>query len=457
MNNNDKAIEKENRQTDGQKPWRACPGKCTHHQIAQREALLQAKSSLIDNMIHHIRTLSNAVIGFSDLLLIESLKGDLSDYVQEINHAGHDLSLLANEVLDWTQLLAGSLKVTKIKFRLSDIITEIEKMLSWAAGEKGIEYEIVTDPDMPAYIFSDEDRLLKCLVNLTAGAIKHTSQGCIQLQVQMEQHNGDPTIRFDVIDTGEGIGPDTFKTIFEPTAYRIEMDEELLSQFNSSLTVTTGLPLTKQLCELLDGTIEAKSRVGEGSTFSIRIPAGLNPDKTPKLGPLGRDGEAAEQDSRQPADVSQPTILLVEDQQSNRIVISLMLEALGARVDTAKDGQEALVKVEDNAYDLILMDIKMPKMDGYETTQQLREKGVGLPIVALSAKVFNEKEHHQILTIFDGFLTKPVDSRKLSGTLNKFVNGFSDKTEWVPDTLGPGSTPREAVAIEYGKPDAINR
>ena len=149
------------------------------------------------------------------------------------------------------------------------------------------------------------------------------------------------------------------------------------------------------------------------------------------------------QDDWQPMEASSGTVLLAEDQQSNRTVISLMLEALGVGVETAADGEEALRKIEHNSYSLILMDLKMPKMDGYEATRRLREQDVEIPIVALSAKVLNGDEHHQIAAMFDGFLTKPVDSRKLSEMLQGFMKGFV-----VPDP-SEQSAGQNTVALEY--------
>jgi CheY-like chemotaxis protein len=142
----------------------------------------------------------------------------------------------------------------------------------------------------------------------------------------------------------------------------------------------------------------------------------------------------------QQTDTPNGTVLLVEDQQANRTVISLMLEALGVEVETAIDGEQALNKIEHNSYALILMDLKMPKMDGYQATQRLREKEIKIPVIALSAKVLNSDEHHQITDLFDGFLTKPVDSRKLSEMLQKFVK----------QSVKNGSSEQDAVVLEYG-------
>ena len=427
MENANKTVNNENQQAGCPNTGKACPGVCTHEEISQSEALLDAKNSLIDNMIYHIRTLSNAVIGFSDLLSDEPLEEDAHSYVREIHNAGLGLSVLVNEMLDWTQLLTGRLKINKTKFPVSDILNEIQKLLSWALNTKGLNYEIVTDPDMPAYLNTDQDRLLKCLVNLTASAIKHTPEGTVRIHVKAEDLNGELFARFDIIDTGKGIAPEKLESIFESTVFRIEMDEEILSQLQEGLTVTTGLPLTKQLCQLLGGSLEVQSQLNEGSTFSLRIPVGVVPGCEPKLGSLAWQEESPQQDETdpepsdpEPSNTGPKNILLVEDQQSNRTVITLMLQSLGVQVDAAENGSKALDCCEDNVYDLILMDLKMPNMDGFETTRQLRHKGVTTPIVALSATVMNEQDHYHISKMFDSFLTKPVSSEKLAMTLKQF-------------------------------------
>jgi CheY-like chemotaxis protein len=338
-------------------------------------------------------------------------------------------------------LLSGNLKISKTKFLLSDILNEIQKILSWAASEKGLDYQIVTDPDLPAYLNSDQDRLLKCLVNLTASAIKHTPQGSVRLHVEKEIRDGQLFIRFDVIDTGVGIAPEKLNTIFEDSVYRIEMDEKILAQLEHGLTVTTGLPLTQQLCQLLGGTLKVQSQLNEGSTFSMCVLAGVDPDCKPKLGIIDWQQEALQNTSGEmpAAGPLQGGVLLVEDQHSNRTVITLMLEALGVQVETAEDGLTAIQLCEKTVYDLILMDLKMPNMDGYETTRQLRQNGVSTPIVALSATVLNEQEHHRISKIFDDFLTKPVNNQKLGWALEKFLTNLTGSNEMSASLSHEGS------------------
>ena len=403
------------------------------NQIADREARMQIKSRLMDNMAHQIRTLSNAVIGFSELLLSEDITQDQIEYVREINNSGYGLSSLVSEVLDWTQVLSGNLVAHKNPCELSGIIERIEEILSVAAKEKGLDHQIVTDPMLPACILSDDERLLRCLLNVVANAIGYTSQGSVRIHVLLEEDVLGPVVRFDIVDSGVGIDEETAAHIFEPHDYQIESDQGLKAHFDMGLKVTAGLPLTKQLIKYLGGTIEVQSRVGVGSTFSLRIPVGMNSDtQIPENQSVQNDWQST--------DTATGTILLVEDQQSNRTVISLMLEALGVNVETAVDGEEALRKVENNSYSLILMDLKMPKMDGYEATRCLREKDIDIPIVALSAKVLNGDDHRQITDLFDGFLTKPVDSRKLAEMIQKFIKGFTEN----------GSSQPDAVALEYG-------
>ena len=437
-------MKKEQTQLDKDRPVGSTSHSELLDQIADREAQIHIKSRLMDNMAYQIRTLSNAVIGFSDLLLTEDLTQNQIEYVQEINHAGYGLSALVSEVLDWTQVLSGKLLVQKNRCALPEIIHQLKQVLSVATKEKGLDYQIVTDPMLPERILSDDKRLLRCLLNLIANAVRYTSEGSVRVNVLLEEGVSGPMVRFDVIDSGVGIDKEKAAHLFEVQDYRIDSDQGLLTLLDMGLKVTAGLPLTKQLSELLGGTIEVQSQANVGSTFSLRIPVGTDPATQPKPKTAQISEGQTRRDDWQPTEISTKTLLLVEDQQSNRTVISLMLEALGVEVETAADGEEALEKVRDNSYALILQDLKMPKMDGYGATRHLREQDIGIPIVALSATVLNGNEHHQIASLFDGFLTKPVDSRKLSEMLQKFITGFT-----APDRKNRSSK-QDMVALEQG-------
>ena len=284
--------------------------------IRQKEASIQAKGRLIDNMAYQIRTLSNAVIGFSDLLLSERLSAELMEYVQEINQAGNGLSALVNEVLDWARLESGRLRVNHTKCELANILRNIEKMLSASAAEKGLEYEIQVDPDLPAQIISDEERLLKCLVNLTINAFQYTEKGYVRICILSEQRDGKPYIRFDIVDSGVGMTAEQIEHLFEPAMRTEDVNSEVLTMLDMGITVTAGLPLTKQLIELLGGMLAVTSEPNVGSTFTMYLPTGLGNDEVGKLGDW--TAPAARTEPEPEVNTDTPCVLLVEDQQSNR-------------------------------------------------------------------------------------------------------------------------------------------
>ncbi len=419
-----------------------------HALIRQKEAAVQAKSRLIDNMAYQIRTLSNAVIGFSDLLLIEDLNEELTEYVNEIHQAGNGLSALVNEVLDWARLESGRLKISRTKCDLSRIIHDMEKVAATAAADRTVDYAIEVDPDLPSHILSDGERLLKCMINLIANAFKYSPDGIVCICVLPRQYQDSPCVQIDVVDSGVGISPEKLQHLFEPAQVEEDVSEEVLTMLDMGFTVTAGLPLTKQLIEVLGGTLEVSSRLNEGSTFSVILPVGLSDEETVKIESYQPQIQTQTLPEQEP-EPTVPSILLVEDQPSNRTVISLMLETLGVEVQVAEDGLEGVEKASgEDTYDLILMDLKMPRMNGYEATEQIRANGIETPIVALSAKVLNENENHQIAAMFDDFLTKPVDSQKLLTTVKKFIATFQRDDQAASETAEADEV--EVLTFEYG-------
>lgn len=376
------------------------------------ELQIRAKSELIDSMIYQIRTLSNAVIGFSDLLITEPLSDDQCEYVREIHDAGQSLSVLAGDVLDWTQLLSGKCRFTHTKCVLQDIIEDLKSRLSAATLEKGLGYDITIDPRLPAYILCDETQLLKSLTSLVANAVEHTDNGSVRIHVRLDVTSEGASVCFDIADDGVGISPEKIKHLFDITDRSLRINENALSSMCGGLTVRTRLPLIKLVCNLLGGSIEASSELNVGSVFSIRMPTGVEIHSIPKLETFIKKGTEKEDSAPSPRTCT-GQILLVEDQPSNRAVISLMLESLGLKTDTAEDGQIAVVKAKGD-YDLIIIDLKMPNMDGFEATERLREQGCTIPIVAMSAKVLDEAEHNRIVSMFDGFLVKPVSRSQIA-------------------------------------------
>lgn len=391
--------------------------------ISEKEGVLRAKSRLIDNMAYQIRTLSNAVIGFSDLLMIEPLSPDLMEYAKEINQAGNGLSSLVNEVLDWARLESGRMQITLAKCGMNELVSDIEKTVASIASAKGLKYSVMTG-ELPPSILSDADRLNKCITNLALNVVKTMSGGTLKVQVSSEPRSTGPCVRFSVTDESTQLAPETIAHLFEP-AQEEDASTEILSMLNMGLTVSAGLPLTRQLAEALGGTIEVVSTPQSGTTFCLTIPAGCIEPEAPQPEKVVCEDKPAFREQKRDMEQSNSTlVLLVEDQPSNRTVISLMLESLGVQVDTAEDGVSGVEAASQKEYGLILMDLKMPRMDGYEAARVIRQKNGKTPIIALSAKVLNEGENKQIASLFDGFLSKPIDSQKLGETLHQYMPGL---------------------------------
>lgn len=386
-------------------------------QLNRRQAAaIRAKGRMIDNMAYQIRTLSNAIIGFSDLLLTENLEDCQRDFAEEIHQAGKGLSELVNEALDWARLESGRLQIVRKETELSQILDQLDKTFRSAATEKGLAFDIIADPHLPDTFFTDQERLFKCLINLAANAIQYTDTGFVRVSVRRENRNASDWVRFEIADSGCGIAPEKLAMLFEPAKDEQDAGDQMVSAIFRRLFATIGLPLTWQLAELLGGTIEVHSEVGKGSTFSLLMPVAVDAGS-----PAPAADEPTPTTAKTPEEGQDGPILLVEDQESNRIVVQLMLQSMGYAVETAVDGQEAVEKVLSRPYRLIFMDLKMPRMDGYQATRYLRDKHIQLPIVALTAMDIDTHERGRINELFDAYLTKPIDSEQLRSAVEQYT------------------------------------
>jgi len=382
----------------------------------QVEAAAQFKGRFIADMTFQIRTLSNAIIGFSDLLRYEELTDSQREYVNEIYNAGQGVVSIVGDVLELSKIESGQLNVDIVDCSLSGLFDKIDSLVRPCANEKGLEFEIFQCTDLPANIRTDPERLRQCLINLTSNASKFTEAGYVLLKLSLEDSDGKALVRFDVVDSGLGIPIDKQKIIFEPF---VQIRDASGSAFTSS---GLGLTITSHLAKLLGGRVSVTSKPEEGSGFSLIVPAGVDIESEPLLerreALVSVPEESGGLDSRQCAG----HVLLVEDQPSNRTVMTLLLEAMGMRVSVAEDGIQAVQKALAEPFDLILMDIKMPKMNGYEAQKTLREEGLETPIIALSATSPSDDDaESHMLTDFDCFLVKPVDSKKLYDAVSKYL------------------------------------
>ena len=390
------------------------------------DRIIEEKSRLIDSLAYQIRTLSNAIIGFSDLLMSENLDETQQEYISEIRQAGRGLSCLMDDVLDLARIQAGKLKPVIAECGLADFLKKLETPVMRAAQQKDLDFRIETSAGLPARIRTDFERLLKCVLNLAGNAVKYTFAGSVTVRISMDSSKIPGAIRFDVVDTGIGISSDELEKVFEPSRQFEKTSSGMLSSLNLGLRICGGLTMTRQIIELLGGWMEVVSEPGVGSTFSIVVPSGVEGETKP-----GFSYQSAAQDETSASVKRQCLghILLVEDEESNRTVLTLMLEGLGLRVTTAVDGQDAVETAMRESFDLILMDIHLPRLNGCEALKQLQANGLAIPVIALSAGVTDDTEQAELESLFHHFLSKPVDSSQLTEVLERYLPTVSQPVE----------------------------
>lgn len=397
--------------------------------LMAQEALAadHAKSEFLANMSHEIRTPMNAIIGFSDLLADEELSDEHRKYINIVRESSENLLQLINDILDFSKVEAGKLDTKIADCSLGQLLAGVESLMRPAAMKKGLAFKVAQSGPLPARIRTDPVRLRQCLINLVTNAIKFTEKGHVYVNVSLQElgeqtlfykakNTGTkPYIRFDIGDTGIGIAADKQDLIFDPF-------------FQADTTTTRkaggtglGLAITKQLIELLGGRISLTSKPGAGSVFSLTIPAGVDV----KSQPLLDENDFAKELNTKPVTAPQPRfsgrVLVAEDNPSNQMLINLLLQQLGLEVSLAKDGKEALAKALEQPFDLIFMDIQMPKMNGYEAAKVLRKKAVTTPIVALTAHAMKGDDKKCTAAGCNDYLPKPIGHNELLKIITKYL------------------------------------
>ena len=370
----------------------------------------RAKSDFLANMSHELRTPMNAIMGFSQVLSEDDLKQEHRSYINMIANNSQNLLELINDILDYSKIESGKMEVEICDCRIGNMMTDIESMLRPNAMQKKIRFEVLQCDPIPEIIGTDPLRLRQCLINLIGNAIKFTETGHVYVNITAEYHDGDTHIRFDVEDTGIGIPEEKLPLIFESFT---QADSATTRKYGGT---GLGLAITQQLVGLLGGSISVVSTEGQGSVFTIDIPAGVPwPDEnTPvwnKYLPVDEINEIHE--TEKGTVMYSGKVLVAEDNPSNQKLIAILLQRMGLEVTLADDGIEAIKQCDSESFDVILMDMQMPNLNGYDATRQLRSQGVKTPIIAVTANAMTGDEQKCMDVGCDGYLPKPIDRNKL--------------------------------------------
>ncbi|MGD0953262.1 MAG: PAS domain S-box protein [Methanotrichaceae archaeon] len=375
------------------------------------EESVKAKAAFLANMSHELRTPMNAVIGFSSLLLDDNLTKDQREYIEGIRKGGEALLAIINDILDFSRAEKDKIELEHQPFSLKHLIDESLDMVATQAGKKGLNLSQTINYGTPDTIIGDHGRLRQILVNLLTNSVKFTDKGDVSVSVSSKAVEGyRHQIIFKIKDTGIGIPQDKMNEIFKPFV----QVERTLSRKRDG--VGLGLAITKNLVELMGGTIRAESIPGQGATFHFTIQAETIPGKQLDFG--RRDSGIA---SESFPGLKPMRILVAEDNPSNQRVLVEMLKRLGYRADAVADGREVVQALERQDYDLVLMDIKMPEMDGITATQVIRKLRIenGPKIVAITAFALEGDREKCLEAGMDDYIAKPVQIRELAEVLKK--------------------------------------
>jgi signal transduction histidine kinase/DNA-binding NarL/FixJ family response regulator len=394
------------------------------------EAASRAKSDFLANMSHEIRTPLTAILGFAENLTDVALaEVERANAVATIRHNGDHLLQIVGDILDISRIEAGQLQVERLECQVAQVVAEVESLMRARARGKGLDFNIEYAGPLPATVQSDPTRLRQILINLVGNAIKFTDRGSVRLRIGLADNrtaasaDGQAHLRFEVIDTGIGMTPEQIAKVFKPFT---QADETMARRFGGT---GLGLAISQRLAEMLGGTVTAESRPGEGSTFTATIATGplagvplVRPDgpwvPAEPPGPPNRNAEVK---------LTACRILLAEDGPDNQRLISFVLKKAGAEVVTVENGALAVDRAlaargEDRLFDVILMDMQMPVMDGYTATQLLRSQGYTYPIIALTAHAMQGDRDKCLAAGCDDYATKPIDRQILVETVNHHVN-----------------------------------
>ena len=388
----------------------------------------EAKSRFLADMSHEIRTPINAIIGMNEMIIRETDNKDILGYSQNIKQSGHNLLQLINGILDFSKIEDGKMEIVPVRYSVSSQIAYLINSISDRANSKKLEFNVSVDRNIPSELYGDDTRINQVIINLLTNAVKYTKKGSVDFTVkELERKDGNIKLYFEVKDTGIGIKETDMEKLFESF-------ERLDVVKNRNIEGTgLGMTITVKLLELMDSELKVESVYGEGSTFSFDLWQKIENEE-----PIGdyreainkpQETEAYKESFRAP----DARVLVVDDTKMNLLVVENLLKKTGIKIDTALNGPDSVELAKNNAYDVILMDQRMPGMDGTEAMNEIKnldnKLNVNTPVICLTADVVRGAKERYLQMGFNDYLTKPIDSAKLEKMLIDYLP--ADKTEIV--------------------------
>ncbi len=382
----------------------------------EAELATRAKSDFLANMSHEIRTPMNAIIGFSHLGLEENSPEKLREYLARVHSSSTNLLGIINDILDFSKIEAGKLELENAPFQLKQLVHDIRDLMEASAEAKGLKLEVSLPGDLPENLLGDSLRLRQVMTNLISNAIKFTDRGMIQCVIKLESRQGDQVIlHFSVKDSGIGMSQEALDKLFQPF---MQADTSTTRKYGGT---GLGLVICRQLVKMMGGEIDVTSHPGEGSTFSFTVKLRENQALQDK------DDNSLQTEAGLQAITSLAgmRVLLVEDNKVNQMLAQAILKRVGVEVTIANHGREAVEMLAGHHnFDVVLMDIQMPEMDGHEATRVIRgELGLmQLPIVAMTAHALSEERQQCLEAGMNNVVTKPIDVKALYEVLSQYLN-----------------------------------